>query len=48
MFYRVNQPVSVVEETKKNINLEKNKFDFQKFDKEVEIKCRQNMFYNYK
>jgi hypothetical protein len=49
VFYRVipyqttiTKPSSIiVEETNKKI-------DFEKFDKEVENKCRQNMFYKYK
>ena len=29
-------------------NLQNYKIDFEKFDKEVQAKCNQNMFYNYK
>ncbi len=56
MFYRVvplntilsKNHASEVDLTKKNLNLQNYKIDFEKFDKEVEAKCKQNMFYNYK
>ena len=55
MFYRaipantvVEKPVTVDEETKNKLNLQNYKFDVEKFDKEVEAKCKQNMFYKYK
>ena len=55
MFYRVTPmntimtkpQVTLVDETKKSLNLQNYKIDFEKFDREVEAKCNQNMFYNY-
>ena len=56
VFYRVipyqtiiTKPASIIEEeTSKKINLDNYRIDFENFDKEVENKCRQNMFYKYK
>jgi hypothetical protein len=55
MFYRVvftpnipNTPVNIVEDTQKNINLQKYNFNVEKFDKDIEAICINNMFYKYK
>ncbi len=56
VFYRVlpyqsivsKPPDTNIEQTEKYINLQSYKFDVEKFDKEVENKCIQNMFYIYK
>jgi hypothetical protein len=55
IFYRVlpvntimtKSPITIVDETKNNLNLQNYKIDFDKFDKEVQAKCNQNLFYNY-